>query len=274
VAYRSRHHRWRARKRLTNRLTRWANLARFSIGQSHKNPAKRNLSNPVEAPPHNPKVAGSNPVPAIGRPAKRACFGLLRWVQKWASNTLAVRRAFVGAVLREQSGRKELPSRESVIADLRVRMNDALGGTRALSDDVSSPGSGDSRCSRAEICICSGPPATQSRSTAARSGAVEMAEASWFRHHGQRFGFGIGRSSPGADRAVRAGNLWAGFGPVARWPRIDLVASPPVRRRGLQWRVLLASIGGSVSRRLGVYVAWVPRLGDCCRLCVRLGLRL
>jgi hypothetical protein len=60
-----------------------------------------------------------------------------------------------------------------------------------------------------------------SRSAAARSGAVEMAEALWFRHHGQRFGCSIG-----VDRAVRAGGLWAGFGPVARWPRPDLVASP------------------------------------------------
>ena len=59
----------------------------------------------------NPKVAGSNPAPAIERPAKRELFGLLRWVQKWAPNTVAVRRAFVGVVLREQSGREELPSR-------------------------------------------------------------------------------------------------------------------------------------------------------------------
>ena len=48
-------------------------------------------------------------------------------VRKWASNTLAVRRAFVGAVLRGQYGCNELPPRERVIADLRVPMNDGQG---------------------------------------------------------------------------------------------------------------------------------------------------
>jgi hypothetical protein len=90
--------------------------------------------------PHNPKVAGSNPAPAIETPAKRelfSCFGLVR---KWASNTLAVRRAIVGAVLREQSGCKELPSRERVIADLRVLMNEVPDPAWR----IPGPGSGDS----------------------------------------------------------------------------------------------------------------------------------
>jgi hypothetical protein len=37
-----------------------------------------------------------------------------------ACNTFAVTRAFVGVVLRAQSGCKELPSRERPIADIRV----------------------------------------------------------------------------------------------------------------------------------------------------------
>jgi hypothetical protein len=52
------------RNHLTNGLTRWANSASHNLGQDHERPAKRYLSNPSEAP-HNPKVAGSNPAPAV-----------------------------------------------------------------------------------------------------------------------------------------------------------------------------------------------------------------
>jgi hypothetical protein len=51
-------------KRLTNRLTRRANSASHSLRQDHETPANCHLGDPQEAP-HNPKVAGSNPAPAI-----------------------------------------------------------------------------------------------------------------------------------------------------------------------------------------------------------------
>jgi hypothetical protein len=65
----SRHRLEHIPKRLTNRLTSHANPASDSLSQNPKRPAKRTVANPHEAP-HNPKVAGSNPAPAMKKASK------------------------------------------------------------------------------------------------------------------------------------------------------------------------------------------------------------
>ena len=75
---------------------------------------------------HNPKVAGSNPAPAIEKPANRRLFVALAWRGNGRVTHFSVTRPFIGVAPQRESGCKQLPSLERLSADLRVLAPDVV----------------------------------------------------------------------------------------------------------------------------------------------------